>query len=239
MVRKFLCNLVYQSHKVHDCWEFVSRGIQASLLLFLLSFIIIFFLFENKGEELKCYWNCGNYREETSNRRNNGVSRERGVRRLNIGGGGLPLKSPRGTITQQRGAASHGHRRHFLMTILPDGRRRRWVRIWGAAVAPPERGLLGGAIPCPKREAAHGRWWPSIFTQLTEPAASLPAWFLRSHPPPSPTSCAHGTGTDREDQHGPLPRRKRTTMSRGTWRERLCKRVIEESISTRRCHLIF
>lgn len=69
----------------------------------------------------------------------------------------VPLKSPRGTITQQRGAASHGHRWHGLMTMLPDDRRRRWVGAWGTAVAPPERGLLGGAIPCPKREAAHGR----------------------------------------------------------------------------------
>jgi len=69
----------------------------------------------------------------------------------------VPLKSPRGTITQQRGAASHGHRRHGLMTMLPDDRRRRWIGVWGAAITPPERGLLGGAIPCPKREAAHGR----------------------------------------------------------------------------------
>lgn len=90
----------------------------------------------------------------------------------------VPLKSPRGTVTQQRGAASHGHRRHILMTVLPGGRRRRWIRIRGAAVTPPERGLLGGAIPCPKREAAHGRWWPSIFIQLTEFATSLPSSFV-------------------------------------------------------------
>jgi len=85
------------------------------------------------------------------------VSCEKEEQSLNIKGGGLPLKSPRGTITQQRGAASHGHRRHFLKTMLPDDRRRRLIEIWGAAVTPPERGLLGGAIPCPKREAAHGR----------------------------------------------------------------------------------
>lgn len=99
-----------------------------------------------------------NNREEICNRRKDGSApREKGGRELGTGMEGLPLESPRGTITQQRGTASHGYRWHFLMTMLPDGRRRRWVEIWGAAIAPPERGLLGGAIPCPKREAAHGR----------------------------------------------------------------------------------
>lgn len=128
------------------------------------------------------------------------------------------------------------------MMVLPDGRRRRRVGIWGAAVAPPERGLLGGAIPCSKREAAHGRWWPSIFTQLTKRGCFPSAAF----PSSSRFYLANGTSTDPVDQYGPLPEPeihpaastqirvrvpcKKTTVdkcSSGVWSFALSDRIIE------------